>query len=169
MQQTSEVNNLMVQYNADRGSLSRFYAIPFSPEKRERFVKFQQEYLHKLEALPFDQLSTGSRVDYILFKRNLNNQLRLLEAEAKGYEEISRFIPFAFNIYDLEKQRRRGLSQDGKKLSADMFNWQQQIRQRIKQSAAGTGNGYAGGGNGISHCPRIATGAQICFRFLLWL
>lgn len=131
--QTSEVNNLMVQYNADRGSLSRFYAIPFSPEKRERFMKFQQEYVHKLEALPFDQLSTGSRVDYILFKRNLNNQLRLLEAEARGYEQISRFIPFATRMYDLEKQRRRGLSQDGKKLAAEMFNWQQQIRQSLQQ------------------------------------
>ncbi|MBO9632627.1 MAG: DUF885 family protein [Chitinophagaceae bacterium] len=133
LQQTSEVNNLMVQYNADRGSLSRFYAVPYSPEKRERFVQFQQEYLRKLEALPFDQFSTGSRVDYILFKRNLDNQLRMLAAEAKGYAAISRFIPFAPAIYDLEKQRRRGISQDGKKLAADMFQWQQQIRQSMQQ------------------------------------
>jgi uncharacterized protein (DUF885 family) len=132
LQQTSEVNNLMVQYNADKGSLTRFYAIPFSPEKRERFVKFQQEYLQKLEALPFDQFSTGSRVDYILFKRNLNNQLRLLDAEAKGYEQITRFIPFAPKMYDLEKQRRRGISQDAKKLAGEMFNWQQQIRKSIQ-------------------------------------
>lgn len=133
LQQTSEVNNLMVQYNADRGSLSRFYAVPWSPEKRERFVKFHQEYLRKLEALPFDQFSIGSRVDYILFKRNLDNQLRLLATEAKGYEAISRFIPFAPAIWELEKQRRRGVSQDGKKLAADMFHWQQQIRQSMQQ------------------------------------
>jgi uncharacterized protein (DUF885 family) len=132
LQQTSEVNNLMVQYNADKGSLTRFYAIPYSPEKRERFVKFQREYLQKLETLPFDQFSTGSRVDYILFKRNLNNQLRLLDAEAKGYEQITRLIPFAPEMYDLEKQRRRGISQDGKKLAEEMFNWQQQIRQSIQ-------------------------------------
>lgn len=133
LQQTSEVNNLMVQYNADRGSLGRFYAVPFSPERNARFVQFQQEYLKKLEALPFDQFNTGSRVDYILFKRNLDNQLRLLEAEAKGYQAIARFIPFAPPMYELEKQRRRGLSQDGKKLAAVMFQWQQQIRQSMLQ------------------------------------
>lgn len=131
--QTSEVNNLMVQYNADKGSLSRFYTIPFSPERNERLKKFQQEYLQKLETLPFDQFPTGTRVDYILFKRNLNNQLRLLEAESAGYEQISRFMPFATAIYELEKQRRRGISQDCKKLAAAMFAWQQQIRTSIQQ------------------------------------
>ena len=130
--QTSEVNNLMVQYQADRGSLTRFYAVPFSPERRERFRKFQQDYLRQLEAVPFDQLSTGSRVDYILFKRNIDNQIRLLDAEAKGYEQVKRYFPFAPSMYELEKQRRRGVSLDGKKLAADIYNWQQQIRQGIR-------------------------------------
>ena len=131
LQQTSEVNNLMVQYQADRGSLTRFYAVPFSPERRERLVKFQQDYLQQLESLPFDQLSTGSKVDYILFKRNIDNQIRLLDAEAKGYEQIKNLLPFASPIYELEKQRRRGLSLNGKKLAADMYVWQQQIRQSM--------------------------------------
>ena len=129
LQQTSEVNNLMVQYQADRGSLTRFYAVPFSPERRERLVKFQQDYLQQLGSLSFDQLSTGSKVDYLLFKRNIDNQIRLLDAEAKGYEQIKKLFPFAPPIYELEKQRRRGLSMDGKKLAADMYAWQQQIRQ----------------------------------------
>ncbi|HVK49937.1 MAG TPA: DUF885 family protein [Pseudobacter sp.] len=136
LQQTSEVNNLMVQYNADRGSLSRFYAIPFSPERRERSKVFQQEYLRKLSDINFDQLSTGSRVDYILFKRNLDNQVRLLDAEADVYAAISGFMPFAPPMYELEKQRRRGISMDGKKLAAEMFGWQQQIRQSIGQLQA---------------------------------
>ncbi|QEC45902.1 DUF885 domain-containing protein [Pseudobacter ginsenosidimutans] len=121
----------MVQYQADRGSLTRFYAVPFSPERRERLVKFQQDYLQQLGSLSFDQLSTGSKVDYLLFKRNIDNQIRLLDAEAKGYEQIKKLFPFAPPIYELEKQRRRGLSMDGKKLAADMYAWQQQIRQSM--------------------------------------
>lgn len=129
--QTSEVNNLMVQYQADRGSLTRFYAVPFSPERRERLIKFQQDYLLQLESVPFDQLSTGSKVDYILFKRNIDNQLRLLDAEAKGYEQVKKLFLFAPPVYELEKQRRRGLSPDSKKLAADMHTWQQEIRQSM--------------------------------------
>ncbi|WP_241237933.1 DUF885 family protein [Pseudoflavitalea rhizosphaerae] len=131
LQQTSEVNNLMVQYQADRGSLTRFYTVPFSPERRERLIKFQQDYLLQLESVPFDQLSTGSKVDYILFKRNIDNQLRLLDAEAKGYEQVKKFFPFAPPVYELEKQRRRGLSPDSKKLAADMHTWQQEIRKKM--------------------------------------
>ncbi|NML20385.1 DUF885 domain-containing protein [Pseudoflavitalea sp. G-6-1-2] len=126
----------MVQYNADRGSLSRFYAVPFSPERRERFVQFQQEYLQKLEGIAYDPLSVGSKVDYLLFRRNLNNQLRLLDTEKAGYDKISRLLPFAPAVYQLEKQRRRGLTQDGKKLAAELFDWQKQIRQQLKQLTA---------------------------------
>src|SRR5262245_43587617 len=38
--QTSEVHNLMIQYDADKGSLTRFYFIQNSPERRERLQAF---------------------------------------------------------------------------------------------------------------------------------
>ena len=49
--QSSEVHNLMIQLEADRGSLSRFYFVRNSPERRERFRKFYQEYSQKIQAL----------------------------------------------------------------------------------------------------------------------
>src|SRR5882724_8482281 len=69
--QTSEVDNLMVEYNADLGSLRRFYFITNAPERRERFKKLAVDYRARLEQLPFDKLNTGTRVDYILFNRDL--------------------------------------------------------------------------------------------------
>src|SRR4051812_12426258 len=78
-QQTSEVNNLMVQYEADRSSLTRFYFVENSPERRDRFVVLNSEYGKQLQQLNYDNLPVGSRVDYILFKRDLDEQLRMLD------------------------------------------------------------------------------------------
>jgi hypothetical protein len=117
-QQTSEVNNLMVQYDADRSSLNRFYYIESSPERRERFEKLNNEYLQQLQALKFESLPVGSRVDYILFKRNLDDQVRLLEIEGKEYEQVVKWLPFADSIYSIERPRRRGIQPDAQKLAA---------------------------------------------------
>ena len=55
--QTSEVHNLLVNFDADRGSLERFYFVTNSPERRERMRTFYNDYLTKLNALPFDNLA----------------------------------------------------------------------------------------------------------------
>jgi hypothetical protein len=117
-QQTSEVNNLMVQYDADRSSLNRFYYIESSPERRERFEKLNNEYLQQLQALKFESLPVGSRVDYVLFKRNLDDQVRLLGIEEKEYAQIVKWLPFADSIYSIERPRRRGIQPDAQKLAA---------------------------------------------------
>lgn len=121
-QQTSEVNNLMVQYYADRGSLNRFYAVQSSPERRERFKKLQQDYLQKLQQVKYDQLNTGSRVDYILFTRDLQEQLRLLGIEEKEYDQAKTWLPFADSIYVMEKRRRRGAVPDAQGMATELNN-----------------------------------------------
>ncbi len=52
--QTSEVNNLMVQYDADNKSITRFYTIRNSPERRTRLQKLHTDYLTELAKLNFD-------------------------------------------------------------------------------------------------------------------
>ncbi len=105
----TELYSLIVNYQADRGSLERFYFIPNSQERRERFVVFYKDYQSKLEQLPFDKMSTGGKVDYILLKRELENELFLLDREAKECAQITKFVSYGDPIYAIEKQRRRGL------------------------------------------------------------
>lgn len=107
-EQVSEVSPLLIQFHADEGSLSRFYTIENSPERRERFKGFYEEYIEKLEKLPFETLSTGGRVDYLLFKRDLQNELFQLDREEKEYAAVNKFVAYGDPIYQLEKQRRRG-------------------------------------------------------------
>ncbi|MBC7721838.1 MAG: DUF885 family protein [Pedobacter sp.] len=132
-QQTSEVNNLMVQYDADSKSINRFYLIKNSPERRERLQKLHKEYLAELGKMNFDKLPVGSRVDYILFKRNLTNELRLLHIEAKEYQLITQWIPFADSIYAIEKPRRRGAPVNAKQLAQQLATIQLQASTLLKK------------------------------------
>lgn len=118
--QSSEVNNIMVQYNADRGTLGRFYAIPNTPDRRERMTSLQETYLKRLEQLDFDKLPVGSRVDYILFRRNLNDELFRLHEEKQETAKVDKWFPFAERIYAIERNRRRGAAPDAEKLAGEL-------------------------------------------------
>lgn len=106
--QVTEVAPLIIQFHADEGSLRRFYVIQNSPERRERLKQFYQDYRARLEALPFESMTTGGKVDYILFKRNLENEIRLLTEEEKEYTAVLKFVAYGEPLYELEKMRRRG-------------------------------------------------------------
>jgi hypothetical protein len=131
-QQSSEVNNLMVQYEADRGSLSRFYFVENSPYRRDRLIKLNTGYLKQLQQLNYESLPTGSRVDYILFKRNLDEQLRLLEVEKKECDQLGSWFSIASWIYGLEKGRTRGGPVEGQKWADSMKALTKNINERMK-------------------------------------
>lgn len=130
--QTSDVEPLMAQYDADKGSLTRFYTITNSPERRERFRKFNEDYLAKLAVLDFDKMGSSSQVDYILFKRRIDNEIRLLDTEEKEYKTIYKYVSFADPIYQLEKTRRRGSQMNAEQVAAEL----QTISKSLITSAA---------------------------------
>ncbi len=117
----SELYQLMNEMSADEGSLGRFYIVDSSPEKRERFIQFYQDYLSRLEKFSFDQLSVNGRVDYLLVKSDINRNLRNLEEEKKEYAKIEKWVSYAGPIYETEKLRRRGIHLESSKIAAE-FN-----------------------------------------------
>ena len=113
----TEVYQLANQLMADYGSLSRFYFIQDSPERRERFQAFFNDYLDRLDQLPFDELSTGGKVDYILVHRFLDNEMYKLSVEEKEYALVQKWITPGEPIYTLEKERRRGKYMEGSEVA----------------------------------------------------
>ncbi|HEX8059954.1 MAG TPA: DUF885 family protein [Cyclobacteriaceae bacterium] len=119
LSQTSEVHNLLVNFEADYGSLERFYFINNSPERRERMKSFYSDYLTRLNALPFDDMSVGGKVDFILFRRDLQSRLYSLAQEEKEVNQLPKLISQGEPIYAAEKKRRRG----------EVMNWQDVAKQ----------------------------------------
>lgn len=118
--QTSDVHHLMANYAADRGSLTRFYVIENSPERRLRLEKLTNEYLGQLQKMDFDKMPVDSQVDYILFQRNLQVDVRELAKEATEVAQTQAWFPFADKIYALEKSRRRGASVNGEQMAKEL-------------------------------------------------
>nr|WP_234737086.1 DUF885 family protein [Tellurirhabdus bombi] len=144
----------MTQYNADRGSLTRFYTVENSPERRERFKKLDNEYMQQLKSVDFDKLPVDSQVDYVLFQRTLQMDLRELDIEAAEVAKTQAWFPFAERMYALEKQRRRGIAMNGEQVAADLAKLTKEVAEAqktveklekidpiIAQRAEGTANG----------------------------
>ena len=131
-----EMPNLMQNYEADLRALTRFYTSAFygsryqggggidgaSPEIRARFDSLYREYLGKVEAIDFNGLPQECKVDYILFKRDLKEQLRASAEEATQYDKVKHWFPFADSIYAIEKLRRRGHVLNSESLAKNWFD-----------------------------------------------
>ena len=128
-----EMPNIMTHFNADVQSITRFYTSSFfggrgrggsgteggSPEKRARLESLYHEYLDKLGQLDFKSLPQECKVDYILFKRDLDEKLRASTAEDAEYAKLQSWFPFADSIYAVEALRRRGHQLDAQRIARD--------------------------------------------------
>ena len=124
---SSEIRPLIERYSADLGNLNRFYAVPFSPTRRERLKQFYTDWRTRLDRLPFDGLSFDGKVDYLLFRNYLDYQLRQLDIQAKQIAEIEPLMPFASTIIGLEEARRRMEAMDPAKVAASLDDLNRQI------------------------------------------
>lgn len=125
-----EVPDLIEKYNADYNSLSIAYVVEYSPERRARFEKLENDYLKLLEKIDFNGLNQECKVDYILFKRDRVENLRLSKQESAHYASVSKWFPFAEDIYGVEQFRRHGAEvPDAKNLAIQYTNIIKVIQQ----------------------------------------
>ncbi|HKQ77568.1 MAG TPA: hypothetical protein VJ810_27980, partial [Blastocatellia bacterium] len=103
----SELRSLIERFVVDRGSLSRSYPMEISTARQARFKQFYSDWLATLAKLNFDTLSQDGKVDYLLFKTQLDHELQQLELQNKSLAETAPFTPFAQTIIDLVEARRR--------------------------------------------------------------
>jgi hypothetical protein len=131
----------MIQYDADKASILRFYAAGSSrstfgrqtgnnyntPERRNRLLQLITENLNKLKKLPFEKWDINGQVDYILFKRNLENEQYQLLQEEKLYVQVAPALPFADKLMELQKPRRRGLNVNGETVAKSLNDINKEI------------------------------------------
>ncbi len=115
------------QYTADVGSLERRYQIKYSPEYFERMKLFYSDWLKKLDVVDYSELTVSESVDFVLLKRNIKNDLFLLNKSEKSVKEILYTIPFASRIYDFEKSRRFGSAVNGKEIALNLNQLKKEI------------------------------------------
>ncbi len=98
---------LVEQFDADFGSLSRFYSVPSSKSRHERLTAYYAEWATKLEEIDFGRLDRSGKVDFVLLESLVARQGRRLRASAKELAEAGHLLTFAETIVGLEEARRR--------------------------------------------------------------
>lgn len=133
-EQASEVSGLIIQYGQDINAIRDFYspytsidgynsqATQTSPEERKRLMDICNGYLEKLKQSDFDNMSIYGKVDYTLLKKQIVYELGAVKLDDDEYNKITAYIPFADEIYQLEKKRRRGITVDGQEIAMQLAN-----------------------------------------------
>lgn len=175
-----EMPALMQNYKADYASLTRFYAPmaqPFrdgggggnfrgggaatSPGTRARMEQLYQSYLQQLQKINFDGLSQECKADYILFKRDLTEKLRLSALDAQEFAAVKSYFPFADTIYALQKMRRRGTRPDAERVASSWDRISGQIDDllpRLRQDSSLTVTSIRSAVGAITYLQQCLTG-----------
>lgn len=132
--QASEMRGLIERYSVDRASLNRFHTVAFSPARLARLKQFCSEWRARLAEINFDSMSQAGRVDYLLFKNQLDYELRQFDIQSKQVAETESLIPFAKTIIELEEARRRMESINSEKTAALLTSLSKQIND-IRKAA----------------------------------
>lgn len=104
---------LVAQYTADRDNLDRVYIFKNSPEYYDRISRYDADMLAVLKSTGFKELPVSDQVDYLLLKRNIEEELRDLQQDRQLYQQLVQYLPFAAAIQQLQQKRRRGSHLDG--------------------------------------------------------
>ncbi|MTI89113.1 MAG: DUF885 domain-containing protein [Balneolaceae bacterium] len=132
-QDTSPIKHLITQYRADQGALSRKYAVNISEQHFQRFQDFYQNWQQKLDDIDFGNLTQAQKVDYILFKNEIDRSLYFLNERENDIEAISKYLPAPDAIIAFINRRRVGTSVNGQDIATDFAEWSAEITTKQQQ------------------------------------
>lgn len=99
--------SLIENFRNDRAALERLYNVDLSTNRTARLHRLFAADLAALGQLDFKSLDQPGRIDWLLFRNQLQFEQRELTYSAKKATEIADLIPFAPTIIELEESRRR--------------------------------------------------------------
>ncbi|GAB2824463.1 DUF885 domain-containing protein [Ferruginibacter profundus] len=149
--QTSEMADMMTKYDADKSSIIRFYSVEVSegewwmrqnndynsPECRQHLQQLITTYLEQLDKIDFKSMNVNGKVDYLLFKRDIEDEQYKLLQQQKLYEQVASYFTFGERMYVLEKSRRRGIAVNGEAVAKELNDINKEITAAIKKLASG--------------------------------
>jgi hypothetical protein len=104
---TSELRPMLERFEVDLRDITRVYSQPGAEMRRKKLETFYAEQFKLLEGTDFDALSQSGKVDYLLFRNNLQHGHKQLEVDDKQDAEIAPLVAYQAEIIGVEESRRR--------------------------------------------------------------
>jgi len=133
----SELEPAIERYESDLRSIERRYTLAVSPSRDARLKQFYTEWRGSLDQWDFSKLGLEGKVDYVLFRNELEYQLHQLDIKAKQYAEMEPLIPFAKIVFEFDDGRRRMDTVDSRHAAELVAGLKKQIDETRKAVALG--------------------------------
>ncbi len=133
----SELEPAIERFESDLHSIERRYTLALAPSRDARLRELYREWLDSLGEWDFASLSLEGKVDYVLFRNDLEYQLHSLDTKAKQYAEMEPLLPFAKIIFDFDDGRRRMETLDSRHAAELVAQIKKEIEETRKAVALG--------------------------------
>jgi hypothetical protein len=127
-----ELRPLVEEFTVQLRNIQRFYNVEYSTDRQTRLEKFYNDWLARLGQSNFDSLNQQGKIDYIVFHKVLEHDLRSLALKAKDNEDTKPMVPFATEITELEVHRQHMLPLKPSEAAAKLAGLTTQIGQTKK-------------------------------------
>jgi hypothetical protein len=127
-----ELRPLVEEFTVQLRNIQRFYNVEYSTDRQMRLEKFYNDWLARLGQSNFEALNQQGKIDYIVFHKVLEHDLRSLALKAKDNEDTRPMVPFATEITDLEVHRQHMLPLKPSEAAAKLAGLTTQIGQTRK-------------------------------------
>jgi len=103
---TDRMPAVVARFQADRDSIGRRHATPYSTPCWGRTRRFLVDWQQALESVPFGDFPRSDRLDWLLLRNTLARELRRLDRGEARFEEMQPLMPFISDLVALEDERR---------------------------------------------------------------
>jgi uncharacterized protein (DUF885 family) len=121
------LSTLIEIFDEDDSVLNRRYSVQYSHEYFERFDRFYQEWLARLDNLDFNSLSHRDRVDFHLLKNHIQRRNYFMKLDHDQFLAIENWLPDTESIMAFINTRRYGTKPDAKAVAARMVQWAAEV------------------------------------------
>ncbi len=90
----SRLEGLVRRFTADREDVERFYNLAWSEGRFDRLSSLYREWQTKLAATDFDSLDNEGRLDYVLLRDKLVEELAHLDLDRRHLAQMEELLPF---------------------------------------------------------------------------
>ncbi|HJN18312.1 MAG TPA: DUF885 family protein, partial [Armatimonadota bacterium] len=97
---------VVARFQADRGSVERRHAAPLPSKRHKKLGEFLKGWRSELETLPFEEMTRGDQLDWLILKHLLKRDIARLDREMAQAIEAERLLTPARMLVLLEEDRR---------------------------------------------------------------
>ncbi|HLO41646.1 MAG TPA: DUF885 family protein, partial [Phycisphaerales bacterium] len=100
-----EMQSLIARFAADESDINGFYSITWSETRLNRLETLYKAQQARLSEVNFDGLDQDGKVDYLLQRNKLRNNLAYNALSKRRMQEMAEVLPFRGGVCELEERR----------------------------------------------------------------